>query len=171
MTTQTQTLRAVNTALHEVLDASWVAAMEALTALDHAEALRHWTVYAERLEAHAALEDARSLPPYAALSEHARAGSPGIFANEHTKLGRLVREGVALIAGLDMDGPNARRQMIEVLDRLLLPRNVLEHHTLRENEHLYPTLERVLDGEEAEELRQAMKAQLAGWDAQPEPRG
>ncbi len=159
-------LVATNTALHDLLDAAFLDAMEATTALHHREAARRWQVYAARLEAHAQLEDRHALPPYAELAEHPRGGSPEIFDNEHAKLGRLVREGLEVLGGLDPEAPDARRQMIETLDRLLLPRHVLEHHTLRENEHLYPTLSRVLSEAQRLDLVSRMSAQRDAWLAE-----
>jgi hypothetical protein len=73
-------------------------------------------------------------------------------------LDKVVRAGVDALAAIRAAETHKRRVMIAHLGPLLRVRNVLEHHTLREERLLYPTLEASLRGEAADTLSAALKA-------------
>jgi hemerythrin-like domain-containing protein len=137
---------------HEWLDEHFLLHQEALLAGDLTLALELLEQVDEGQREHIRVEEELLLPVYERAG-HIPGGDPQFYVNEHRKmlaildgfketLPRLIDEGAA----------NARREIIELFDQGYWFKRLLEHHDNREENILYPTLDRVTSEEERKEL-------------------
>jgi len=162
-------LTAANTRVHGEIDEALLRVLEAATALD-ADGLREsWSRFVSLHEVHVAFEEGEVFPLYAGLDAHPRGGGPDLFVADHVSLGKVAAAAAdALGAILDAGaGRLGRRVMVKHLGPLIRLRNVLEHHTLREERFLYPRLEATLG---AEEIAALVEGITAGTGSRPSDR-
>lgn len=146
----------LNARIHAAWDERLLQGIEALTALRLEEAREHLTLLAAELQAHAAREEAFILPKYERIGTFPRGASLEILDGDHRMLDKLAARAVAIVERLfEAPREDLRRQVVLHLDAFLRLRSVLEHHTLRETELMYPVLDDALD---EDELRAALAA-------------
>ena len=151
-------LTAANTRVHEEIDDALVGFLEGITALDETAAKAAWDRFVIALESHAQFEEATIFPRYAALGPHPRGQGIELFEADHTSLEKVVRGALEAIATIEAAHVDKRRVMITQLNALLRVRSILEHHTLREERFLYPTLEASLAEGERDAMVEALRA-------------
>lgn len=147
-------LSQANQRWHLLLDDGYQAFLETLTALELADARRHWQRFKKSLRAHIEFEQEHVEP----LAQDWDDNIHKLVQSDHLILDRLIPR---LDKALDVieQSPHPRSELVRALDSFIKMRNVLIHHDLREMENLYPALDQQLDGEQALELTQAMDKQ------------
>ena len=128
--------------LHQTLLDGLERGLVAAVALDFPQAARCFGAVAQTVTAHRRDEEAA----LAELSEHEppRGAGQALIVAEHDKLDALLATALATLdalsglAELPLDAQ--RLALVRHLDTLLRVKHLLEHHTLRENEILYPHL-------------------------------
>ena len=151
-------LTAANTRVHEEIDDALVCFLEGITALDEPAAKAAWDRFVAALESHAHFEETSIFPKYAALGPHPRGQGIELFEADHTSLEKVVRGAIEAMATIQAAREDKRRVMITQLSALLRVRSILEHHTLREERFLYPTLEASLTEVERNAMVEALTA-------------
>ncbi len=135
--------------LHQTLAEGFLRHQEALISLDIDRALELLTDYETDLLAHMRYEEARLIPLYQARAGRILGGLPEMFLGEHRKmreflvdfrreLGRIRHE----------DTARARRSVIALMDREAMYKHLVEHHDRREQNVLYPQLDRITSPDE-----------------------
>lgn len=132
----------------------------------HQEALLHWEVdearlWLERAQRayleHMKEEEEVVLPVFRDRCGKIEGGAPEIFTGEHEKMRRFLREFEHTLDAMRGIGSNLARPIIALLDREATFKNLVDHHLLREQNILYPSLDRVTTIEE----RRAMLGRMA----------
>lgn len=141
-------LSRLNGEIHERHEERLLGLIELLTQLDLTGARIELEALSRHMAAHLAVEDASTHPRYAALAEHPRGAAPGLFEADHVSHGKVMRSCEEALHALDGEASNLRRNVILILPLFFRLRNVLEHHTLREQRFLYPRLDAELSEEE-----------------------
>jgi hypothetical protein len=141
-------LTRLNGEIHERLDEALLEIMERLTELDIAAAHTRWGAVRESLLAHRACEDGGVHQRYAELGERPRGAAPELFLTDHVTLERLAGVCEEVIVALGSPSSPLRRQVVLALPHFYRLRNLLEHHTLREQRFFYPALDEHLSDEE-----------------------
>ncbi|MCS6862172.1 MAG: hypothetical protein NZT92_17855 [Abditibacteriales bacterium] len=147
----------LNGQVHAYLDELMLRHLEQLTALDFAAAQATWQQIKQILSAHSDAEDTTALPFYEQIGEFPEGGKPLLFAAEHQGLHKMVELLSEDFSRLSPDDPQARRQMVLTLDRYVRFRHLFEHHTLREQNLLYPLLESRTDAPAQAAIRDALQ--------------
>lgn len=151
-------LTQANEAIHERQEEALLSVIERLTALDFTGARVEFTRLTEEMVAHLAVEDETTHRRYAALTNHPRGAAPELFDADHVSHAKVISACEEALAGLTEGGPDGRREMVLVLPLFFRLRNVLEHHTLREQRFLYPRLDAELDPEELLRLTRSLNS-------------
>jgi iron-sulfur cluster repair protein YtfE (RIC family) len=154
--------------VHEELNELFYLHQEALLTFDILGAFKRLTEFEGELRKHMSFEEEALLPIYE------RAGRiPGglvvFFTGEHRRmleflerfratLERLVSRYSATEQRSDTEGSascddaSLKREIIQLFDQEALFKHLVEHHDLREQNILYPTLDRVTDDAEKREM-------------------
>ena len=137
--------------LHEHLNELFLAHQEALLKLDVDLALSRLQQFEQELRAHMQVEEGLLLPVYS------RAGQiPGgpieFFTGEHRKMLEFLARFTEMLQQLKTKPANLPREIIKLFDTEATFKHLMEHHDLREQNILYPTLDKVTSEEEREEL-------------------
>ena len=161
------TLADLNGHIHAWLDEWLLRHLEALTALD-LEVTKHlWRKFADALIAHAQVEDSVALPVYERLGNFPEGGQPSLFDAEHKGIERMLRSLAQRLESLSPNDPSLRRRIVVNLDRYMLFRHLIEHHTLREQNIFYPLLDEKVEADEKERIKEAlqnaMPSEFARW--------
>lgn len=152
--------RALHQALLDRLDHGLVAAI----GLDFIHATNLFAAVATAVKTHrideeAALDVLADEPP--------RGAGRTLIVAEHDKLDALLATACATLEALshlgDMPLDAQRLALVRHLDTLLRAKHVLEHHTLRENEILYPHFVAHLPATTRCALEQAIATLLTQW--------
>jgi hemerythrin-like domain-containing protein len=127
----------------------------ALLSRDIATSIATIQAFEQALQQHITFEDDVLLPLYASKGAEVEGGTLPIFHAEHRKLREmtadLVRRSSALEATTDLLGA-----ILEILDEEALFKGLFSHHSLREENLLFPRLEACTTEREREKaLRQA----------------
>jgi hemerythrin-like domain-containing protein len=146
----------LNGRIHAWLDDLLLQHLEALTALNLNEAKELWRQFADALLAHAQAEDSVALPVYERLGNFPEGGQPSLFDAEHKGIERMLRSLTQRLENLSPDDPSLRRRIVVSLDRYMLFRHLIEHHTLREQNIFYPLLDEKASDEEKQNIAQAL---------------
>jgi hypothetical protein len=146
----------LNGRVHAHLDELMLQHLEQLTALDLPAAQTTWQQLVQALSAHAESEDTTALPAYEQIGEFLEGGKPLLFAAEHEGLHKMIELLNEDLSRLSPDDPQARRKLIFILDRYMRFRHLFEHHTLREQNLLYPALESRADTATQAAIRDAL---------------
>ena len=154
--TQTGSLTDLNGQIHAWLDDLLLQHLEALTALNLNEAKELWRQFADALLAHAQAEDSVALPVYERLGNFPEGGQPSLFDAEHKGIERMLRSLTQRLENLSPDDPTLRRRIVVSLDRYMLFRHLIEHHTLREQNIFYPTLDEKASEKEKQSIAEAL---------------
>ncbi len=137
--------------VHERLNELFQQHQEALLEQDIVRARERLVAYERELLAHMHLEEDILLPVYA------RAGAiPGgpieLFLGEHRKMREFLERFRAALAELEAYPTDRRRGIIRLFDEQTMFKHLVEHHDLREQNILYPTLDRITTEAERREL-------------------
>ena len=137
--------------LHEQLTELFLTHQEALLALDIDLALSRLQQFEQELRAHMQVEEEMLLPVYA------RAGQiPGgpivFFTGEHRKMLEFLARFTETLQQLKTKPANLPREIIKLFDVEAMFNHLMEHQDLREQNILYPTLDKVTTESEREEL-------------------
>lgn len=137
---------------HEWLDEYFLLHQEALLAQDLPLALELLEKVEEGQREHIRVEEEILLPIYARAGR-IPGGKPEFYKNEHQKM-LLILDGFkeALPRLIDAGPEETRREIIELFDRGYWFKRLFEHHDKREENILYPALDRVTSEEERKAL-------------------
>jgi hypothetical protein len=149
-------LTTTNGAIHHGHEEALLSLIESLTSLDIPRAAASQRALDADLEAHLALEDATSHRRYAELGDHPRGAAPELFTADHVSLAKVMATCREALADLVSPGENLRRRVVLALPTFYRLRNVLEHHTLREQRFLYPRLDEVLEADAVAAMARAL---------------
>jgi hemerythrin-like domain-containing protein len=142
--------------IHEHLNATFLAHQEALLARDIDLAMVTLRQFQRDLVAHMLVEEELLLPVYA------RAGRiPGgpieFFTGEHNRMLEFLGRFREKLDGLKESRANLAKEIIELFDQEAQFKQLMQHHDMREQNILYPTLDDVTTDEERQNLlRQCM---------------
>lgn len=159
----------LNAQLHERIERSWLNAMVSTTLVDMGSAQSAWMTLERLLREHAALEDTLVVPVFSTLDEFPRGATPDIVTNEHRKLAVHIAEGFAALSDIEaaMSGGasqmDTRKTMVLALPRLQRVYGLLEHHTLREQDLMYPAINKNASAAEVTAIAEALQAQIDSW--------
>jgi hemerythrin-like domain-containing protein len=131
--------------VHEHLNELFLTHQEALLADDMQAAAARLAAYEQLLRAHMNDEEARLLPVYERAGR-IQGGAVEFFTGEHRKMLEMlarIREQLARIG----NEPTARDR-IRLFDEESRYKLLVEHHDQREQNILYPTLDRITDDAE-----------------------
>jgi len=146
----------LNGRIHAWLDELLLRHLESLTALDLPSARELWLRFSDALLKHARAEDEVALPVYERLGEFPEGGHPSLFFAEHKGIERMLKSLTNRLESLSPADPSLRRKVLVSLDKYMLFRHLIEHHTLREQNILYPLLDEKASGAEKESIAKAL---------------
>lgn len=143
-------------AVHRWLEDRAYLVLEALVARDVSTARARFDVLASILEEHMAFEEERVLPFYRSVAPPDGPGRADHVDGDHV----ILRRNVDAIDGalVEMEAASALRAVLERLPIVYRLIATLEHHTAREQQSVYPALERSLDGAALDDVTAALKA-------------
>jgi hypothetical protein len=149
-------------ALHAKLEDDLYAVLASLTALDVAAAEQKLADFDGKIAAHMRWEDETVLPVYATVAPKDGPGRADHVAGDHTILARNLAAAFDAIDALD-EKPTLRAvlAMLPIVYRVL---SVLEHHTLREQNNVYPAFATQVDDAARDDALTVLRS-LAGVDA------
>ena len=137
---------------HEWLDEHFLLHQEALLAGDLVLALELLKKADEGQREHIRVEEELLLPVYERAG-HIPGGDPQFYVNEHRKMLAILDGFKGILPRLIEKSPGERRrEIIELFDQGYWFKRLLEHHDNREENILYPTLDRVTNEEKRREL-------------------
>jgi hemerythrin-like domain-containing protein len=134
-------------ALHAELGELFLQHQEALLSLDLATATELLARYESSLRRHLEAEEALLLPELPRAGP-IRGAAPELFTGEHERLMEFLARFRAILAALSPETPALRRRVLELLDAESGFKRLQHHHELREETHLFPALDRVMEDEE-----------------------
>ncbi len=149
-------LAGTNAQAHEDYEESLLKLIELLTELDVSGARRALGVLAAEMGAHLSAEDASTHLRYGAFAEHPRGAAPELFEADHVSQTKVMASCEEALEQIDEQAADLRRRVVLILPFFYRLKNVLEHHTLREQRFLYPRLDAELPVEEREALVRAL---------------
>ena len=135
--------------IHESLNELFLSHQEALLAADMPVAIARLTEYEQRLRAHMNDEESLLLPIYERAGR-IPGGAVEFFTGEHRKMLEMlarIREQLARI-----EAEPTPRDRIRIFDEESKYKMLNEHHDQREQNILYPTLDRVTNDTERADL-------------------
>ena len=139
--------------VHHWLDELFLRHQDALLALDVIEAQRRLQVYKQALQTHIEDEDTRLIPVYDARTADIPGGGKQFFIGEHVKLQEILAHCERLLGELAEMPVEARsRHAIALFDREAFYKSLVEHHHAREQNILFPWLDKVTTDAERTEL-------------------
>ncbi|MGQ9463988.1 MAG: hypothetical protein ACUVTP_13075 [Candidatus Fervidibacter sp.] len=147
----------LNGKIHALLDGLLLRCLEALTALRLDEAKEVWGKFANALLSHARAEDEVALPIYSRLGIFPEGGKPPLFDAEHKGIERMLKSLTQLLDELSPNEPSLRRKVVTSLDKYMLFRYLIEHHTLREQNIFYPILDEKASDDDKRNVSKALK--------------
>lgn len=159
-------LSALHSALHERLLATVEEMLVGAVALDFEAGLRACVRLGQAIGLHRASEEQAllALPEAPPLP---RGAGAALVVAEHDKLDELIgraAETLRALAGLDSDEGGRRVALVRHLEPLTRVRGLLEHHTQRELELVYPHLERHLPAAAVDALVGSIETLIAWLD-------
>lgn len=128
---------------HDALDEAFAAHQDALVEGRVLEAKERFFAFRDGLLDHMRIEDDQLLPVYALMPDPPVGGGADLFRAEHERIRKLLDEFSRLFERLT--ARLTSRDLVAVIERQRLLKHVLEHHNLREQTHLYPTLDQFDD--------------------------
>ncbi|MFN3421565.1 MAG: hemerythrin domain-containing protein, partial [Armatimonadota bacterium] len=153
-----RSLTELNGSIHAWLDDLLLRHLEALTDLNLAEARAIWQKFADALLNHSEAEDEIALPVYEQLGNFPEGGQPSLFFAEHKGIERMLNSLTQRLENLSPNDPFLRRKVVIGLDKYMLFRHLIEHHTLREQNIFYPILDEKAIRDEKERIANTLKA-------------
>ncbi len=145
------TLSKANQRWHLLLDSSYQAFLESLTALDFNLASEQWLSFESSLSTHIKFEQDNIEP----LTKDWEGNTLKLIQSDHLILNRLLPRLDTAFTQIE-HADDSRAELVRQLDGFIKMRNVLQHHDLREKETLYPLLDEQLDDSHLQALSERM---------------
>lgn len=136
---------------HERLNELFLLHQEALLVPDIRLALERLLDFERELLAHMQFEEERLLPVYQRAGR-IPGGAIEFFTGEHKKMRLFLDRFKETLRQLDAQPPDLKRKIIKLFDDQAMFKHLVEHHDLREQNILYPTLDRVTSEDERQAL-------------------
>ena len=137
--------------IHEHLNEMLLLHQEALLALDVGLALTKLEVFERELYDHIRVEEELLLPVYARAGR-IPGGALEFYTGEHKKLLEFLARFKARLEELREGVRDLKRGIIELFDEQARFKQLMQHHDMREQNILYPALDKVTGDEERREL-------------------
>lgn len=153
---QLSSLTELNGHIHAWLDDLLLQHLEALTALDLTKANDLWQKFSDGLLKHAQAEDEFALPVYERLGKFPEGGHPSMFHAEHKGIERMLNSLTKRLKSFSPTELSLRHKIVVNLDKYVLFRHLIEHHTLREQNIFYPILDEKANGNEKASIAKAL---------------
>lgn len=143
-------------AVHRWLEDRAYLVLEALVACDVSTARARFDGLAAILEEHMAFEEQHVLPCYRSVAPSDGPGRADHVDGDHV----ILRRHVDAIDGalVEVEAASTMRAVLERLPVVYRLLATLEHHTAREQQSVYPALERALDRALCDDVTLALKA-------------
>ena len=154
--------------VHLWLDSLFLDHQLALLSIDLPAASAGLKRYESSLRLHIEDEEGALIPLYEARTDHVPGGAVELFTGEHTKLTGFIAEFHQTLATLSgKANRQVRHDIIKLFDREAICKGLVEHHHSREQNILFPWLDKVTSENERNSLL-AGCASLRAWrQAQP----
>lgn len=155
--------------LHRELDEMFLCHQEALLSLDVRSASEILSQYKPEILLHTKQEEDLLLPLYQARAGRIPGGPVELFLGEHKKMMGFIDEFQKALIRMRLEsGSDLKRSIIALMDRESVYKCLVEHHSHRETNILYPWLDRVTTEEErAQLLKQCRKEETCKVDISP----
>jgi len=137
--------------IHEHLNEMLLLHQEALLALDVELALASLKQFEIQLRAHMHVEEDLLLPVYARAGR-IQGGPIEFYTGEHKRMLEFLGRFTERLEKLKANPENLKRGIIELFDDEAQFKQLMQHHDAREENILYPTLDKVTSKEERVEL-------------------
>ena len=137
--------------IHQRLNEMLLLHQEALLALDVDLALARLKPFERELRAHIRAEEDVLLPIYARAGR-IQGGPIEFYTGEHKRMLEFLARFTEKLERLITDRAGLKRKIIELFDEQAVFKQLMQHHDMREQSLLYPTLDRVTGEEERREL-------------------
>ena len=141
--------------IHARLDEIFYRHQEAALGSRIGEAKGYLNDFEKGLRNHMRHEDQELIPLYEERKSRLEKGrqlSGEIYTHEHKKMLRIIGELKQKLDNLEKSGETPPRAILALLDRETAFKSLVEHHNLREHNHLYPVLDELTTTEERREL-------------------
>ena len=153
--------------VHHWLDNLFLDHQLALLALDLPKASACLKDYESNLRLHIKDEESALIPLYQARTDNVPGGAVELFTGEHTKLTGFIAEFHQTLATLDGAPERVlKREIIKLFDREAFCKGLVEHHHAREQNILFPWLDKVTSEQERTILLDGC-ASLRAWREAP----
>lgn len=133
---------------HALLREQLFVVLEKLVAVDVDGAAAEFAEFVDDLEEGLAVEEDVVLGVYRRVGPKDGQGKPEIVEGDHV----ILRRGIETVQALLNAKPTTLRAVLEQLPHVYRLIATLEHHTLREQKHVYPVVAAALDAAEAAEV-------------------
>lgn len=137
--------------IHEHLNETLLLHQEALLALDLELAFGRLKQFESELRAHMWIEEDLLLPVYARAGR-IQGGPVEFYTGEHKRMLEFLQRFTEKLEQLMRNPKNVKRGIIELFDEQAQFKQLMQHHDMREQSILYPTLDRVTSEEERRAL-------------------
>jgi hemerythrin-like domain-containing protein len=137
--------------IHERLDELFASHQEALLALDVELAQASLKQFELDLRAHMRIEEDLLLPIYARAGR-IKGGPPEFYTGEHKKMLEFLARFNKQLEALGEAPADLKRGIIDLFDQEAVFKQLMQHHDMREQNLLYPTLDKVTSEAEREAL-------------------
>lgn len=108
--------------------------------------------FAKALRHHIYIEEKHILPLYEAVVPAQPGGGAFLFLGEHQKIKEFLTKIVSRTSRLDKKNKNIYQKIIELFDLETRFKDIFLHHDMRENNMLYPLLDKAITQEEKKRL-------------------
>jgi len=153
--------------VHHWLDRLFLDHQLALLSLDLPAAASGLKRYESNLKLHIDDEESGLIPLYAARTDHVPGGAVELFTGEHGKLTDFIAEFHRTLATLGKQSDKQLKQdVIKLFDRQAICKGLVEHHHAREQNILFPWLDKITSTQERAALL-AGCASLQAWRNSP----
>ncbi|MBI4232342.1 DUF59 domain-containing protein [Candidatus Peregrinibacteria bacterium] len=136
--------------VHDNLDEIFISHQISLLELNLEKAKEFLGEFERMIKIHMQHEDA--LFPVFQRAGKIEGGGEELFVGEHKKMLEFLARFKEAINKLNVTSPTIKKEIIKFLDDEALFKHLVEHHSLREENVLYPVLDKVTTPEEREKL-------------------
>jgi iron-sulfur cluster repair protein YtfE (RIC family) len=137
--------------VHERLDELFLLHQEALLAIDVPLAAERLLIFEREILAHMRVEEELLLPIYQRAGRVLH-GPIELYTGEHKRMVEFLAKFKLALSSMQPTPADLERRIIKLFDHQALFKSLVEHHGSREEQLLYPILDRVTSEEEREEL-------------------
>jgi hemerythrin-like domain-containing protein len=137
--------------IHEHLNEMLLLHQEALLVLDVGLALERLKQFELELRAHMRVEEDLLLPVYARAGR-IQGGPIEFYTGEHKRMLEFLARFTENLEALRANPANLKRGILKLFDEQALFKQLMQHHDMREQNILYPTLDKVTSEEERRDL-------------------